>query len=105
MDRYKYFNSLVPILIQKLDHYNSTVNEMACAALLHVIEVGHNRPREAVIVFNTLRKVLFLSRKRLSSTQTPGPKLKQKLEILRWSIKVLGSQELKKLPREVINLL
>ena len=105
MDRYKYFNSLVPILIQKLDHYNSTVNEMAYAALQHIIELGHDRPREAGIVFNTLRKVLFLSRKRLSTAQNLSPKLKQKLELLRWSIKVLGSQELKKLPREVINLL
>ena len=105
IDRYKYFKSMVPILIQKLDHYNSAVNEMAYAALLHILDVGHNRPREAMTVFNTLRKVLFLSRKRLSSTETPGPKLKQKLELLRWSIKVLGSQELKKLPREVINLL
>ncbi len=105
MDRYKYFPSLVPILIQKLDHYSTTVNEMAYAALLQVIDLGHNRSREARIVFNTLRKVLFLSRKRLSATQNLSPKLKQKLELLRWSIKVLGSQELKKLPREVINLL
>ena len=105
MDRYKYFSSMVPILIQKLDHYNTTVNEMAYAALLHILDLGHNRPREAQIVFTTLRKVLFLSRKRLTSTHDPSPKLKQKLQLLRWSIKVLGSQELKRLPREVINLL
>lgn len=105
MDRYKYFNSMIPALIQKLDHYNATVNEMAYASLNNIIELGHNRPREASVVFNTLRKTLFLSRKRLSSTKEPGPQLKRKLELLRWSIKVLGSQELKRLPREVINLL
>ncbi len=105
MDRYKYFNSMVPALIQKLDHYNETVNELAYASLNNTIEPGHNRPREASLVFNTLRKNLFLSRKRLSSTKEPGPQLKRKLDLLRWSIKVLGSQELKRLPREVINLL
>lgn len=105
MDRYKYFNSMVPALIQKLDHYNQTVNELAYTSLNNIIVIGHNRPREASLVFNTLRKNLFLSRKRLSSIKEPGPQLKRKLELLRWSIKVLGSQELKRLPREVINLL
>ena len=105
IDRYKYFNAMVPALIQKLDHYNETVDELAYASLNNIIELGHNRPREAGLVFNTLRKNLFLSRKRLSNTKEPGPQLKRKLELLRWSIKVLGSQELKRLPREVINLL
>jgi hypothetical protein len=105
MDRYKYFKSMIPALIQKLDHYNTTVNEMAYQSLLDVIKSGHNRALEARVVFNTLRKVLFLSRKRLASVEKPGARLTQKLEILRWSIKVLGSQELKRLPKEVINLL
>jgi hypothetical protein len=105
MDRYKYFKTMIPALIQKLDHYNTTVNEMAYQSLLDVIEGGHNRALEARVVFNTLRKVLFLSRKRLENVQEPGSRLAQKLEILRWSIKVLGSQELKRLPKEVINLL
>ena len=105
MDRYKYFKSMIPPLIQKLDHYNSTVNELSYAGLNDIIETGNNRSREARIVFNTLRKILFLSRKRLENVTEPGERLKQKLKILRWSIKVLGSQELKKLPKEVINLL
>jgi len=105
VDRYKYFKSMVPALIQKLDHYNSTVNEIAFAALNNLIEEGNNRKREASVIFHTLRKVLFLSRKRLANITEPGPKLKQKLKLLRWSIKILGSQELKRLPKEVISLL
>ncbi len=105
MDRYRYFESMVPILIQKLDHYNQTVNEIAFDSLNYLIETGNSRSREARIVFETIRKVLFLSRKRLENITEPGPKLKQKLVLLRWSIKVLGTQELKKLPSEVLNLL
>ncbi len=105
LDRYRYFKSMMPALIQKLDHYNETINEMAFTALNDIIASGYNRPREARTVFNTLRKVLFLSRKRLADITEPGPKLVQKLTLLRWSIKVLGNQELKKLPKEVINLL
>ena len=105
LDRFKYFNSLVPDLIQLLNHYNTTVNEMAFQSLQDLFASKHNRPREARIVFNTLRKMFFLSRKRLQNVKTPSPRLKQKLEILRWSIKILGTQELKKLPPEVINLL
>ena len=56
VDRYKYFKSMVPVLIQKLDHYNSTVNEMAYGALNNLVETGNNRSREARIIFNTLRK-------------------------------------------------
>ncbi len=62
-------------------------------------------PREARIVFDTLRKILFLSRKRLGNITVPNKRLKQKLELLRWSIRILGTQELKRLPSEVINLL
>ena len=40
MDRYRYFNSMVPILIQKLDHYNNAVNEVAYAGLNDIIETG-----------------------------------------------------------------
>lgn len=105
IDRYKYFKSMMPALIQKLDHYNSTVNELAFDSLNELIESGHNRSREARIVFNTLRKVLFLSRKRLANISEPGPKLSQKLKLVRWSIKILGTQELKRLPKEVISLL
>lgn len=105
MDRYRYFDSMVPALIQKLEHYNSAVSDFAFSALNDIIGVGNNRTREARIVFNTLRKILFLSRMRLAAVTEPSPRLKQKLHLLRWSIKILGSQELKKLPREVISLL
>ncbi len=47
LDRYRYFESMVPALIQKLDHYNSTVNEMAYTALDDIVKVGNNRAREA----------------------------------------------------------
>jgi len=105
MDRYRYFKAMVPALIQKMDHYNSTVNELAFESLNDIVESSPNRPREARIVFNTLRKILFLSRKRLANINEPGPRLKQKLKLIRWSMKILGSQELKRLPSEVINLL
>lgn len=105
IDRYKYFKSVVPALIQKLDHYNLTVNEMAFTGLENIVEIGNNRPREARIIFDTLQKVLFLSRKRLDKVIEPDNRLSQKLKLLRWSIKVLGNQELNELPKEVINLL
>jgi hypothetical protein len=105
IDRFKYFKIMIPTLIQKLDHYNDTVNEMANIALNDIIDRGNNRAREARIVFNTLRKMFFLSRKRLAGISEPNPRLSQKLKLTRWSIKVLGSQELRKLPKEVINLL
>ncbi len=105
MDRYRYFKSMVPALIQKLDHYNTAINEIAFDSLNQIIEAGSNRNREARIVFNTLRKILFLSRKRLAVVKEADAKLAKKLKLLRWSIKVLGNQELKKLPKEVINLL
>jgi len=105
MDRYRYFKSMAPALVQKLNHYNTTVNENAFNSLNQLIESGSNRPREARVIFNTLRKILFLSRKRLATVSEPDPQLSKKLKLLRWSIKVLGNQELKKLPKEVINLL
>jgi hypothetical protein len=105
MDRYRYFDAMVPALIQKLDHYNLTLNEIAYQALNSILQDGNNRAREARVVFNTLRRILFLSRRRLANITTPDPKLRQKLTLLRWSIKILGNQELKKLPKEVIGLL
>ena len=105
MDRYRYFKSMAPALTQKLDHYNSAINENAFSNLNKLIESGSNRKQEARIIFNTLRKMLFLSRKRLAEVKEPSAQLAMKLKLLRWSIKVLGNQELKKLPKEVINLL
>lgn len=105
MDRYRYFKSMVPALIQKLDHYNATVNKIAFESLNQIIQTGNNHHREARVVFNTLRKVLFLLRKHLETVEEPDSKLTKKLKLLRWSIKILGNQELKKLPMEVISLL
>ncbi len=105
MDRYRYFKSMVPALIQKMDHYNEAVNRLAFENLNNLIKKENARAREARWVFNTLRKILFLSRKRLANIDVPDPKLAQKLKLLRWSVKVLGTQELKKLPKEVLNLL
>lgn len=105
MDRYQYFKSMTPALIAKLDHYNATINEMAYTALDDIIKSGNNRAREARIMFNTMRKVLFLSRKRLENIKKPDQKLVYKLKIVRWSIKVLGNDELKRLPKEVLPLL
>ncbi|MBF0523409.1 MAG: hypothetical protein HQL24_10205 [Candidatus Omnitrophica bacterium] len=105
IDRYKYFKSMVPALVQKLNHYNKAVDEIAYGAVNELIESGNNRPREARIIFNALRDMLFLSRKRLEGVQDPDEKLKRELNVLRWSIKVLGIQELNKLPKEVLDLL
>ncbi len=105
MDRYRYFQPMVPALIQKLNHYNAAVNETAFNSLNSIIGAGNKRAREARTVFNTIRKMLFLSRNRLVNVTAPDEKLARKLKLLRWSIKVLGSQELNRLPSEVINLL
>ncbi|MBI5150130.1 MAG: hypothetical protein HZA28_05080 [Candidatus Omnitrophica bacterium] len=105
LDRYRYFDAMVPALIQKLNHYNAAVNAMAFDSLNDIIGQGNKRTREARLVFNTLRKMLFLSRNRLVNVAEPDPKLAKKLKLLRWSVKVLGSQELNKLPKEVISLL
>ncbi len=104
LDRYQYFESMVPALILKMDHYNLVVSQMAYEDLQDIVK-DSLYPREARIVFNTLRKILFLSRNRLQNITTPDVRLRQKLELLRWSIKILGTQELKRLPPEVINLL
>ena len=104
LDRYQYFESMVPALIQKMDHYNRVVSALAHDNLQEITKTS-TRPREARIVFNTLRKIFFLTRKRLASIQNPEQGLREKLSILRWSIKVLGTQELKNLPQEVISLL
>jgi hypothetical protein len=106
IDRYKYFNSMVPALIQKLDHYNSNVNDLAYESLEDIVSQDeHPKPREARLVFNYLRKSLFLSRRRLASVTEPSPQLTHKLDLLRWSIKILGTEELNRLPQEVIHLL
>jgi len=105
MDRYKYFESMVPFLLQRLDHYNKVVDDLAYTYIDDIIKTGQNRSREARIVFNTLRKILFLSRQKLkNNAQAADERLKQKIELLRWSIKILGNQELQRLPPEVIQL-
>jgi len=104
LDRYQYFESMVPALIQKMDHYNPVVKEMAYNDLLEITK-DSIYTREARIVFDTLRKTFFLSRNRLANVTTPDIALQNKLDLLRWSIKILGTQELKRLPSEVINLL
>lgn len=104
LDRYQYFQSMVPALIQKMDHYNKVVSALAYQDLLEITQ-DSLYTREARIVFETLRKILFLSRNRLQNVTTPDVNLKQKLDLLRWSIRILGTQELKRLPPEVINLL
>lgn len=105
IDRYKYFDAMGPALILKLDHYNTAVNEMAQTALDDIIAKGKNSNREARIIFKTLRNVLFLSRNTLKKTIKPDERLERKLKFLRWSIKVLGTQELKRLPKECIRFL
>ena len=91
-------------LIQKMDHYNNVVSANAYEALDSITK-GSTRAREARVVFNIIRKTLFLSRKRLENVNEPDDRLKAKLSLLRWSIKVLGTQELKRLPSGVIRLL
>ena len=81
------------------------MREITFVNINDIIKKGNNRPREARIVFNTLRKILFLERRRLAAIKNPDLKLEQKLKLVRWAIKVLGSQELQKLPKEVISLL
>jgi hypothetical protein len=105
MDRFRYFDAMVPLLIQKMDHYDPYVNETAYGAMDHINAAGPQRPREARIEFNTLRKIFFLSRKKLKAADPSDPKLRNKLQLLRWSIKVLGTEELRSLPPEVISLM
>lgn len=105
LDRYRYFETMVPALIQLIDHYNNTVNELAFAGIMDIINTGTKKPREARIIFNTIRKTLFLSRKKLANMKEPGPRLKLKIELLRWAVKILGTQELDRLPREIIDFM
>ncbi len=105
LDRFRYFDSMVPLLIQKMDHYDAYVNDLAYAALEDINSLGAARPREARIVFNTLRKTFFLSRKKLQTADPLDPRLRNKFQLLRWSIKVLGTDQLKSLPPEVIGLM
>jgi hypothetical protein len=105
MDRFRYFDTMAPLLIQKMDHYDPYVNEIAYAALENINASGAQRAREARIEFNTLRKTFFLSRKKLQAADPSDLKLRNKLQLLRWSIKVLGTDELKSLPPEVISLM
>ena len=104
LDRYQYFEGMVPALIQKMDHYNSVVSSMAYDDLI-LITKDSLYTREARIVFETLRKSFFLTRNRLQNITAPNENLRQKLDLMRWAIKILGTQELKRLPSEVINLL
>ena len=105
MDRYKYFKVTVPGLIQKLDHYNLAVNALAFESLNHIIATGNSRVREARFIFNILRKSFILSRKRMQKIKEPDERLKQKIELLRWSIKLLGKEQLERLPQEIFHLL
>lgn len=104
LDHYQYFDSMVPALILKIDHYNRVVSALAYDNLQEILKTS-NRTREARIVFKTLRKIFFLSRKRIGKVSDPDMALRHKLELVKWSIKLLGTQELKNLPQEVINLL
>ncbi len=104
LDRYQYFESMINALILKMNHYNRVVSANAYDALDSITKKSA-RMREAKLIFKTLRKTLFLSRKRLENIEEPDEALRQKLALLRWSIKVLGTQELKRLPPEVIRLL
>ncbi len=105
LDRYRFFDGMIPALIQKLDHYDVSLTDMAFKAVDQVVTMGTPRSREARIVFNTLRKMFFLSRKKLQNADQNDPRLKNKLSLLRWSVKALGTQELKNLPKEVIGLM
>ena len=105
MDRYRYFGSFIPLMIELIDHQNSSIGELAFNSVNEILLNGPKRSREARIVFNTLRKNLFLSRQTYEDIDEPGPKLKQKLELLRWAIKVLGTQELQRLPPKIIDFL
>jgi hypothetical protein len=105
VDRYRYFDAMVPALIQKIDHYDKYVAELAYESLVHINQLGNQRAREARIEFNTLRKIFFLTRRKLLSADEADVRLKYKLELLRWSVKVLGTNELKNLPKEVLNLM
>jgi hypothetical protein len=48
--------------------------------------------------------MLYLSRKKITDTTQADARLTQKIELLRWAIKILGNQELQRLPPETIHL-
>ena len=104
MDRYRYFDTMMPVLVRKMDHYDPLVDTMAYNAISSLTGSA-TRSREARIVFNTLRKMFFLSRKKLQGAKSTDERLHNRLQVLRWAIKVLGTEELKKLPKEVIGLM
>jgi len=105
LDRYRFFDAMIPVLIQKIDHYDAVASEMAYKSVVDINSTGSQRAREARVEFNTLRKMFFLTRKKLDGASVDDPKLKSKLDLLKWSIKVLGTEELKNLPKEVISLM
>jgi hypothetical protein len=105
LDRYQYFKPLVPALILKMEHYDQTVKKMAATAILDIIEHGKDTAWEARVIFQTQRKVFFLNRKKLNEAAEQDPVFKEKIKILKWTIKVLGSEELRALPKELIPLL
>jgi hypothetical protein len=105
LDRYQYFKPLVPALILKMEHYDQVVGEMAARAILDIIDHGKDTAWEARIIFHTQRKVFFLNRNKLTEAAQQNPVFKEKIKILRWTIKILGSEELKALPKELIPLL
>ena len=104
MDRYRYFDTMMPVLVRKMDHYDPLVDTMAYNAISSLTGSA-TRSREARIVFNTLRKMFFLSRKKLQGAKSTDERLHNRLQVLRWAIKILGTEELKKLPKEVIALM
>jgi hypothetical protein len=104
MDRYRYFDTMMPVLVRKMDHYDPLVDTMAYNAI-SALTGSATRSREARIVFNTLRKMFFLSRKKLQGAKSTDERLHNRLQVLRWAIKILGTEELKKLPKEVIGLM
>lgn len=105
LDRYRYFDGMMPALIRKMDHYDQTVSDLAYKSIVNINQQGTQRSREARIVFNTLRKMFFLTRKKLGEPSSGNVRLSNKLDLLRWSIKVLGTDHLQNLPKEVIALL
>ena len=105
IDRYRYFDAMVPALILKIDHYDDVASVMAYKGVLDINASGNQRAREARIEFNTLRKIFFMSRKKLLAVDATDIRLRNKIDLLRSSIKVLGTDEIKNLPRELIGLM
>ncbi len=104
LDRYKYFNLTTVELLKRLDHYNDSANQLAFQYLQEITQAEPGRAREARVIFNFLRKRLFLIRNELRKIDQPDSRLKQKITLLRWSVKILGTEELRRLPPEVLHL-